>query len=300
MNEYSKNLNSHPRFGLGCWPLSGKGWKGATSESAIDLIIRAIELGVVFFDTAPVYGFGLSEKLLGEALSGIPSSILDGITVATKCGLKIDNGRVTHDLSYDFILRDCEESLKRLKRDTIELYQLHWPDPQTPLDESFKALNRLLDDGSIKKIGVCNFDIPLMKKALELGPVCSCQNLYNYLQQKSAELIEFCYDNNIDFIAYSPLAQGLLTPSVTAEYRFAKNDIRRLNPLFDINGSTGIKADHKESINFTSCLKKKSRLGNDTVQEALIFVTNNRKISRILVGTSRVKHLEQILNYGFI
>ncbi|HRX15216.1 MAG TPA: aldo/keto reductase [Spirochaetota bacterium] len=295
-----RNLNSHPRFGLGCWPLCGKGWKGATSESAINLIIRAIELGVVFFDTAPVYGFGLSEKLLGEALDRTPSSISNKIVVATKCGLKIDNGRVTHDLSYDFILRDCEESLKRLNRESIELYQLHWPDPQTPLDESFKALTRLLDEGMVKKIGVCNFDIPRLEETLKLGPVCSSQNRYNFLQQESEELIDFCYDNRIDFIAYSPLAQGLLTPAVNEEYRFAKNDIRRLNPLFDINGNICTKPDDTKGTNFTQCLKKRNSLGDNTVKEALKFVTNNKKISRVLVGTSRTKHLEEILNYGFI
>ncbi|MDA3900616.1 MAG: aldo/keto reductase [Spirochaetes bacterium] len=291
-----KNLNKHPRFGLGCWPLSGKGWKNSGTAESHKLITTALESGVTLFDTAPVYGFGLSEKILGEALEGY--SERSSITVATKCGLRTDNGKITHDLSYEFILRDCEASLSRLRCNHIELYQIHWPDPATPLEESFRALRRLMDEKLIGSIGVCNFNVSLLNQALKLGPIVSAQNLYNFLQRDAQNsVLPFCAENELSFIAYSPLAQGLLTPSVNENYIFAKKDIRRLNPLFDIDTGSDTNANNqKKSELFHESLSRKKELGADPIKGALQFLLNDRRVSRILLGTSKIAHLKQILN----
>ncbi|MFW5807616.1 MAG: aldo/keto reductase [Spirochaetota bacterium] len=268
------------RTGFGCWQLGGNGWKDAQKEESVKAACYAVRRGVRLFDTAPVYGFGESERLLGtvERETGVK------LTVATKCGLVRRNGRVTHDLSHDSILSECEQSLERLGRAHIDLYQLHWPDPATGITESTRALCRLLDEGLVKRIGACNFPVDMLDVLAKEIPLTSCQGCFNYIQRDAAkEIIPWCKRHGVIFIAYSVLAQGILTPDITAPYSFTKRDIRRLNPLYT------------EPSSLSRAVRTRSELGNDPVRGAYDFVLNNGA-DIALTGTSRTEHVKHILD----
>jgi len=265
-----------PYFGLGCWQIAGTGWKGAGKDQGAETFATALNEGVTFFDTAPIYGFGLSEKMIGENLSQFRNRII----IATKCGLTFSEGKVGHNLSYDSVLHECEESLKRLKTDYIDLYQIHWPDTGTPLKETVKALERLLQEKVIRHIGICNYPLPELEKISGLIKVETVQYEYNYLQHELADsVMNFVEDKNLHFIAYSPLAQGLLTDNIGSGYSFSKKDVRRLNPLFN----------NRELFN--ESLKRKKDLGENTVREALRFIHSKKQIKSVLVGTCSRRHL---------
>jgi len=217
-------------IGFGTWEAGESGWGEIIPEKVRKAMHTAYEHGITFFDTAPIYGFGKSEEFLGEVF-GNNSNII----IATKCGLTWnENHKVRKNLTYDSILREAESSLKRLKRDHIDLYQIHWPDPNTSLDSTFKALNRLIDEKVIKAIGVSNFDIKLLKNAAALtDSLASIQPLFNmFTRGIEKEIIPFCRKNSLSIIPYSPLCQGLLTGSFDETFTLKRGSIRGGNPNF--------------------------------------------------------------------
>ncbi len=232
---------------LGTWALGGWLWGGTEKNHPFKAIRTALDAGVNCIDTAPVYGFGLSEELVGKAIKGRRENVL----VATKCGLvwdsrpggeqffrtKDNSGReveVVKNLSKDSIISECEDSLKRLGVDVIDLYQCHWPDAATPIEESIDALESLKQQGKIREYGVSNFNAQLTSKMLDLGgsPV-SNQLKYSFLSRESMEAdIPFCRKNGIGVICYSPLEMGLLTGKITMETTFPEGDMRSDRPWF--------------------------------------------------------------------
>lgn len=267
---------------MGCWQLAGRGWKGAGIAQGLETLETALESGVTLYDTAPIYGFGKSEELLGKTIGPYRKDI----TIATKCGLIYDHGSVKHDLSYDSVLRECEASLDRLRTDYIDLYQIHWPDPATPLEETAKALIRLQDEKVIRKTGVCNFSIAEIHRLSQFVSPFSLQAKYNYFEREvEDEILDFCAEENIQFVAYSPLAQGLLTPQIDKSYTFGKQDVRRLNPLFN------------NPDLFTEALTIKKELSEDPVKFSLEYLARNPNVSTILVGTANRKHLLEAKKY---
>jgi len=274
-NSNNKNIIL-PYFGLGCWQIAGMGWKGAGKDQGAETLITAFNEGVTFFDTAPIYGFGLSEEIIGEQLSGFR----DKITIATKCGLSWKEGRVKHDLSYYSVLKECEESLERLNTDYIDLYQLHWPDYETPLEDTVRALEKLLHEKTIKHIGVCNFPMDELGPIFNMIDVETVQYEYNYLCHDLADsVMDFVKEKDLHFIAYSPLAQGLLTEIVDSQYSLSKRDVRRMNPLF------------KNRELFLKSLCRKEELGEDVIKKALKFIHDKKQIKSVLVGTCNRNHL---------
>jgi aryl-alcohol dehydrogenase-like predicted oxidoreductase len=268
------------RLGYGGWALSGRGWSGVNEREARATAEAALEAGVTFFDTAPVYGFGRSEEILGEVLKG------SNAVIASKCGLVWDRtGRVEHSLTRDSIFRSLESSLKRLKTDRIDLYQIHWPDPATPLKETMDALSELVQQGVVREIGVCNFSPEELESACCLGEVASYQGAYNYLQRNAEEkIIPQCRDRKIAFLSYSSLAQGLLGGDCREGYKPTKNDIRRFNPLFS------------DEALFSSSLNEVSRLGKKPAREALRFIAQNDGVTSMLVSMTKRKHLDENLS----
>lgn len=264
-------------LGYGAWALGKKGWPGVDEQEAVRTIELALNHGVNFFDTAPVYGFGRSEEMLGEVLNAVRKSVI----LATKCGLRRDDrGRVFHDLSRDAIYKDIEGSLKRLKTDYIDLYQIHWPDKKRPLEETFKTLNSLREQNIIRYIGVCNFNIVLLKHAMTLGEIISIQNVYNMLQKDvETEHLPFCRTQELGFICYSPLAQGILAGGITDGFKPGKHDIRRLNPLF------------RNKIKLLECIAFTRTLPHPPASAALSFLARQQGVSSILVSMTRRTHL---------
>ena len=268
-------------IGYGGWALSGKGWGDVNKKEALETVEKSIENGINFFDTAPVYGFGKSEELLGMLLSSVRKKVI----IATKCGLKWDDrGRVFHDLTRDAVLRDIESSLARLKTDYIDLYQIHWPDKKTELNETLDTLNELKKDGVIRFIGLSNFNIELLEKATDLVEITSLQSLYNMFQRDAErDLLPFCKKNGVGFICYSPLAQGILSGKINDDFKLGRHDVRRFNPLF------------RSRDKFRECIAFTNKLSTPPSLNALKFLADNKEVSSILVSMTKVNHLMENL-----
>ncbi len=207
--------------GFGAWAIGGTGWRGAwghqDDDEAVGAIRRAVELGINWVDTAAVYGLGHSEELVARALEGFPDA--DRPYVFTKCSLVWDeNGEVHNVLKRDSIRRECEESLRRLQVEVIDLYQIHWPIPDEEIEEGWSALAELKEEGKVRHIGVSNFDVSQMERANEIAPVETLQPPYNMLgRDVEEEILPYCGENDIGVIVYSPMRSGLLTGKMTHE-----------------------------------------------------------------------------------
>jgi aryl-alcohol dehydrogenase-like predicted oxidoreductase len=208
-------------IGFGAWAIGGGGWAAAwgpqDDDEAVGAIRRAVELGVNWVDTAAVYGLGHSEELVAQALKSVPES--ERPYVFTKCSLVWDDeGDISNVLEKDSVKRECEESLRRLQTDVIDLYQIHWPRPDEDIEEGWEAMAELKDEGKVRHIGVSNFDVPQMERIGERAPVETLQPPYNMLNRGvEEEILPYCGENDIGVIAYSPMRSGLLTGKMTPE-----------------------------------------------------------------------------------
>lgn len=206
-------------IGLGAWAIGGGGWKfgwGASDDrESIKTIHRALDHGINWIDTAPVYGVGHSEEVVGKALKGRANRPF----VFTKCGLRGDKrGTVQNILKAESIRSEVEESLRRLQVDVIDLYQIHWPDPDEDIEEAWNTLAELKASGKVRHIGVSNFNVDQLQRIQAIAPVESLQPTYSIIKRDiEATILPFCQANNIGVIVYSPMMSGLLTGAMTRE-----------------------------------------------------------------------------------
>jgi len=225
--------------GYGSWAIGGSGWQFAwgkqNDNDSVTAIHRALELGVNWIDTAAVYGLGHSEEIVTRALATWPGP---RPYVFTKCGLRWDAQGQTHRvLTAASIRQECEDSLRRLKVDTIDLYQIHWPVEDTKeLEEGWSTMAQLQREGKARWIGVSNFDVEQMKRAQDIAPIASLQPRYSLVHTEvEPEILPFCQHEGIGVIVYSPMASGLLTGAMTRE-RISKlpdDDWRKRDPDFN-------------------------------------------------------------------
>lgn len=209
------------RVGFGAWAIGGSGWEyawGAQDDAAsIEAIHRALELGVNWIDTAAAYGLGHSEEVVAEALAGWSGR---RPYVFTKCGLRWDGaGRVSRVLTAASVREECEASLRRLKVESIDLYQIHWPtDRIEDIDEGWGEMAHLQQEGKVRWIGVSNFDVEQLRRAQAIAPVTSLQPPYSLIRREiEPEILPYCREQGIGVIVYSPMASGLLTGAMTRE-----------------------------------------------------------------------------------
>jgi len=222
--------------GLGTWAIGGGGWKYAwgpqDDQDSIAAIHRAIDHGINWIDTAAAYGLGHSETIVGKALT----NMTDRPYVFTKCELTWnDQGEIIDSLKSDSIRRECEDSLRRLKLDVIDLYQIHWPRPDQDIEEGWSTLAELQREGKIRWIGVSNFSVEQMRRAMAIAPINSLQPPYSLIRSDiENEILPFCQENNIGVIVYSPMYSGLLTGKMTPERikNFPDDDWRKDDPEF--------------------------------------------------------------------
>jgi aryl-alcohol dehydrogenase-like predicted oxidoreductase len=275
--------------GFGCWGTSGgEFWTGGNDKDSIEAIQTAFEQSVNFFDVAPVYGFGHAEEVLGKAMQGKRNEIIIG----SKCGLVWDDShRISNNLSRESILKEIDDSLRRLNTDYIDLYQLHWPDYNTPIQETMETLNDIKKAGKIRYIGLSNYPVKLAEEALQYSEVASQQCLYNMFDRNEDlyhgiplyyhtedEILTFCKKHNIGFIPYSPLAQGLLTGKFNLDKNFDSNDVRVNNP--NLNG-----AKLAESIGKVKELQEISkRIEKPLNQIAINWLISNPVITTVICG----------------
>jgi aryl-alcohol dehydrogenase-like predicted oxidoreductase len=232
------------RVGFGAWAIGGAdwefGWGPQAEEQSLAAIHRALDLGVNWIDTAAGYGFGRSEQIVGRALEGLAKRPY----VFTKCSLLEGDGRrVVHSLKRDSILREADASLKRLRVDAIDLYQIHWPIPKEDIEEGWRALAELKGQGLVRHIGVSNFNVEQLRQIQQIAPVETLQPQYSLIERESEEdILPFTAREGIGVIVYSPMGSGMLTGKMTrgridqlAESDWRKHDERFREPRLSHN-----------------------------------------------------------------
>ncbi|MDD4013930.1 MAG: aldo/keto reductase [Candidatus Omnitrophica bacterium] len=269
---------------LGTWVFGGDFWGGADDKESIAVVREAVRKGVNFIDTAPAYGCGHSEEVIGEALKGIKEKVF----IATKCGLEIKGKLVRSDLSPGFVRSDVEGSLKRLGRDTIDLIQCHWPDPKTPLKDTLGELEKLVLEGKVRYIGVSNFGKGLLSEALGVLPVVSDQMQYSLFNRDiEKDILNFSVDKGIAIMAYGPLGGGVLTGKYDKRPSFPKTDARSIFYTY-----------YKEpfwskSRELVGCLDRIAAARNVTSAEVAInWVLSHEAVTSCIVGCRNLKQLE--------
>jgi aryl-alcohol dehydrogenase-like predicted oxidoreductase len=216
---------------IGTWAIGGWMWGGTDEAESIATIQAAFEHGINSVDTAPVYGFGRSEEIVGRAIaeSGLRSQVI----IATKAGLQWEGGRVSRNASRARILREVEDSLRRLRTDYIDIYQVHWPDPLITIEETADAMQMLLAQGKIRAIGVSNFSVGQMERFRRIAPLHVLQPPYNLFERGiESDLLPYCRKNNIAMLGYGALCRGLLSGRMKANTAFDGDDLRRADPKF--------------------------------------------------------------------
>lgn len=234
------------KMAFGAWVIGGWNWGGSEEETAVEAVRVAYEGGMTSIDTAPIYGFGRSEELIGKALRDVPR---DGYQIFTKYGLvwegdqktlhaqtKDMEGNPTNIYRYagkESIIRECEASLNRLRTDYIDLYQIHWPDPGTPIEETMEAMQILLDQGKIRAAGVCNYSAEQIEEALQHISLASNQVPYSMIRRGiEKEVQPQAVKRGLSILPYSPLQRGLLTGKIKPGHQFREGDNRAGNPYF--------------------------------------------------------------------
>ncbi|WP_426418914.1 aldo/keto reductase [Bradyrhizobium genosp. A] len=219
------------RVALGTWAIGGWMWGGSDEAESVRTIRGAIDHGINVIDTAPAYGFGRSEEVVGKVLaeSGLRSRVL----IATKTGLEWQGERVFRNASRARILREVDESLRRLRTDYIDIYQVHWPDPLITIEETAEAMRDLFEQGTIRAIGVSNFSVLQMEQFRRVAPLHVLQPPFNLFERGiETDILPYCHRNNIATFGYGALCRGLLSGRMRLDSEFEGDDLRRTDPKF--------------------------------------------------------------------
>jgi len=232
--EFSRIGNTEinvSRIGLGTWAIGGWMWGGTDEQESIRTIRSAFDRGINLIDTAPVYGFGRSEEIVGRALA--EGGLRQHAVLATKVGLDWRGSQPLRDASPRRIFREIETSLKRLKTDVIDIYQVHWPDPATPIEETAAAMGTLYMQGKIRAIGVSNFSPEQMTRFGKVAPIHTVQPPYNLFERGiEKDILPHCWWQGVSTLVYGSICRGLLSGRMNAQTVFGGDDLRRTDPKF--------------------------------------------------------------------
>ena len=219
------------RIGLGTWAIGGWMWGGTDEARSIATIRAAVERGVTLIDTAPVYGFGRSEEIVGKALA--EGGLRQRAHIASKLGISWKDGKPYRDSSPARIRQEIEDSLRRLRTDVIDLYQVHWPDPHTPIAETARVLEDLRREGKIRAIGVSNYGPAQMQEFRAAAKLESVQSPYNLFEREiEADVLPYAQRTGLTVLSYGALCRGLLSGAMTLDRRFSGDDLRNVDPKF--------------------------------------------------------------------
>ena len=219
------------RVGLGTWAIGGWMWGGTDEEQSVMTIQAAVERGITLIDTAPAYGFGRSEEIVGRAISA--ARLRSRVVIATKTGLEWKDGKVFRNASRERILREVTDSLRRLRTDYIDIYQVHWPDPLVPIEETAGAMQTLFDQGKIRAIGVSNFSVAQIERFRRVAQLHVVQPPYNLFEREiEAELLPYCLRSGLATLTYGALCRGLLSGKLQEDTHFEGDDLRLTDPKF--------------------------------------------------------------------
>ena len=219
------------RVALGTWAIGGWMWGGTEEAESIATIRAAVEHGINVIDTAPAYGFGRSEEIVGQALA--EAHLRSRVLIATKTGLEWEGGRVWRNASRARILQEIEDSLRRLRTNHVDIYQVHWPDPLVAIEETAEAMHTLFTQGKIRAIGVSNFSVGQMERFRRVAPLHVLQPPYNLFERGiEADVLPYCRKNGIATFGYGALCRGLLSGRMRPDSKFEGDDLRRTDPKF--------------------------------------------------------------------
>jgi aryl-alcohol dehydrogenase-like predicted oxidoreductase len=219
------------RVGIGTWAIGGWMWGGTEEAESVSTIRAALEHGINLIDTAPAYGFGRSEEIVGNAIAeaGLRSRVL----ISTKAGLEWKDGKVFRNASRARIMREIDDSLRRLRTDYVDIYHVHWPDPLVEVEETADAMGTLLAQRKIRAIGVSNFSVEQMEKFRRVAPIHVLQAPYNLFEREiESQLLPYCRENKITTLGYGALCRGLLSERMRPNTTFDGDDLRRADPKF--------------------------------------------------------------------
>lgn len=277
------------QIGFGSWALGGGGWEfawGAQDDNdSIAAIRAAIDAGVNWIDTAAVYGLGHSEEVVAKAIDGVRPRP----DIFTKCGLVWnDRGEIGRSLRADSVRRECEASLRRLRIDAIDLYQIHWPNPDEQIEEAWTTMTKLQAEGKIRCLGVSNFSVEQMRRVQAIAPITSLQSQYSLLHREvEEEVLPFVARENVGFLAYSPLASGLLTGAMTRDRidRLPADDWRRRSRDF-------MEPQSSRNLELAELLRTiGERHGRSPGEVAIAWVLHNPAVTGAIVGARNPKQV---------
>lgn len=283
-------------IGLGTWAIGGSwryGWGPQDDEESIAAIRRAVELGLNWIDTAPAYGLGHAEEVVSKAISDLS----DKPRIATKCGLVWDEkGNVFGRLRRESVRTEVEASLKRLQIKVIDLYQVHWPDPDRDIEEAWGTIADLVKEGKIRYAGVSNFNVEQLKRVQAIHPVASLQPPYSMLERDiEKELLDYCEKNNIGVIVYSPIQKGILTDKFSREFvqSLAVDDHRR---KYDAQfQEPALSANLKLVAGLREIAHKH---GKTVAQLAIAWALLRSEVTAAIVGARRPSQIEETVVAG--
>jgi aryl-alcohol dehydrogenase-like predicted oxidoreductase len=290
LGNSSLNLTT---VGIGTWPMAGSGrtgWGPQDDQDSITSIRRGLERGINWIDTAPNYGLGHSEEVVGMAIKGISPKPI----ISTKClFMWKPDGTPVMRLDRERVRIQCENSLKRLNIDTIDMYMIHWPDPIQYVEEAWETLVELKKEGKVRTIGVSNFTVAQMEMLKPIHPITFMEPPYSMLERKvEEEILDYCGKNNIGVVVYSPLQQGLLTGAIKSIDDLAADDVRRRNPLFK-------EPSFNASLNLARELAPiAKKYGRSVAQLAIAWVLRRPEVTSAITGPRVPAEIEDTIKAG--
>ncbi len=274
------------RICFGTWQAGGE-WGAVEEGDAKAAVRRALELGINFFDTAHAYGLGASEKLLGESLAPEISGRRDEVVIATKGGLRAEGGGVVRDSSPGWLRLGIEESLRNLGTDYVDLYQVHWPDADTPFEETGRALDEFVEEGKTRHVGVSNFDAEQMAALERTRKIETLQPPYHLFRRDiEGEVLNYCRRSRIGVLVYSPLAHGLLSGKFDPDAELHEDDWRASSSVFSGDELRGNLEIVKELARYAG------ERGQTVAQLAVAWTLANPDVDAAIVGVRRPDHIE--------
>src|ERR1700683_1626941 len=276
------------RIAQGTWAIGGWMWGGTDERESIRTIHAALDGGINLIDTAPVYGFGVSEEIIGKAIE--QGGCREKVQIATKVGLEWHNGSVSRNSSRVRIRQEVQDSLRRLRTDYIDIYQVHWPDLSVPIEETARTMQELYNDGVIRAIGVSNYSPEQMERFLSASELHVVQSPYNLFEREiDRDVLPYVREKNLSALAYGPLCRGLLTGKMRPDTTFTGDDLRKSDPKFQPPRFT----QYLNAVQQLEDLAQK-RYGKHVMDLAVRWVLDTPGITSALWGARHPADLEAV------